>query len=202
MEKTVAQLQEELDRERVFSKLSNKKILELLTKQKEIQETCDQQIEALEQSHKEELASLKVAVTQAVEEALAKKEAEHQRKLEAQSQDCDKKIQQIQGQQNKLLQDQESRLQDKLLAQESYFKEKLYKLEMATKPVKNQRGAGRKRVANQETVDLVLKLRETGVSYVKISEVLKERLGVELGRTTVGEIVRGSYSLEEDALSL
>lgn len=59
---------------------------------------------------------------------------------------------------------------------------------------RNSRGAGRKKVATTETVDMVLKLRETGVSYVKISQVLKERMGVELGRTTVGEIVRGNYT--------
>ncbi len=200
MDITVEQLQEELNRERVISSLSNQKILELLTKQKKIQEACDQKIKELEDAHREEIANIKVAVTQTLEEALTKKDTEHQENLVAVSEQYEEKIQAIEIQHNRSLQEQEQRLEDKVLAQESYFKEKIYKLEMATKPVKNQRGAGRKRVANQETIDLVLKLRETGVSYVKISEVLKERLGVELGRTTVGEIVRGSYTLEKDNL--
>lgn len=66
---------------------------------------------------------------------------------------------------------------------------------------RNARGAGRKKAASPETVQMVLKLRETGVSYVKISQVLKERLGVELGRTTVGEIVRGNYMKDDPSLS-
>lgn len=68
--------------------------------------------------------------------------------------------------------------------------------------VRNTRGAGRKRAATPEIIEMVLKLRETGVSYVKISQVLKERLGVELGRTTVGEIVRGNYQKGSDSLDM
>lgn len=67
--------------------------------------------------------------------------------------------------------------------------------------VRNTRGAGRKKAATPETIDMVLKLRETGVSYVKISQVLKERMGVELGRTTVGEIVRGTYQLNPSTIN-
>lgn len=72
----------------------------------------------------------------------------------------------------------------------------------ASPKVRNTRGAGRKRAATPETIEMVLKLRETGVSYVKISQVLKERLGVELGRTTVGEIVRGNYQKGSNSLEM
>lgn len=202
MEKTAAQFQEELDRERVFSKLSNTKILELLSKQKEIQDEYEEKILQIHDKHENEVAALKVAVTQATEAGLRAKDEAHQEQVKAMTAQFEEKIRTMLGQHQREMDLIESRWEEKLAEQlqekDAFYQEKLKEMEAVAKPVKNQRGAGRKRVATQETIDMVLKLRATGVSYVKISEVLKERLGVELGRTTVGEIVRGSYKADGD----
>ncbi|MFI3250144.1 MAG: hypothetical protein R3Y07_04210 [Eubacteriales bacterium] len=137
MKKTYEELEAEVKKGYEFSSIMNRKILEMLKTQKE-----------LETKYQEEIAALQ----------------------------CER---------------------DGLLESLSQLQLENHELEERTQapPLeRNSRKAGRKKVANHETVELVMTLRETGVSYVKISQVLEERLGVKLGRTTIGEIVRGTYT--------
>jgi len=57
----------------------------------------------------------------------------------------------------------------------------------------NERGAGRKRIASEELIAKVLALKAQNLSQVKIAAKLSDELNVKIGRTTVGEIVRGNY---------
>ena len=59
--------------------------------------------------------------------------------------------------------------------------------------IHNERGAGRKRVASVEIAALVLEMSSEGLSQSRIAVKLSEKTGIRIGRTTVGEIVRGNY---------
>ena len=59
--------------------------------------------------------------------------------------------------------------------------------------IHNERGAGRKRIASEELVAMILTLNAQGLSQAKIAAKLSSELNIKIGRTTVGEIVRGNY---------
>lgn len=61
----------------------------------------------------------------------------------------------------------------------------------------NERGAGRKKIATKEVIARVLELRNQGLSQAKIVDKLTQEFGIKIGRTTVGEIVRGKYTLSD-----
>ena len=78
------------------------------------------------------------------------------------------------------------------------LKQQLSKTRQETKQrIHNERGAGRKRIASAEVAALVLELSAQGVSQSKISAKLYYESGVRIGRSTVGEIVRGKYAPRE-----
>lgn len=58
----------------------------------------------------------------------------------------------------------------------------------------NERGAGRKKIATKEIAEKVLELSKQGLSQAKIAAKLSGELNIRIGRTTVGEIVRGNYA--------
>jgi hypothetical protein len=60
--------------------------------------------------------------------------------------------------------------------------------------VHNERGGGRKRVASKEVVDKAIALYSEGLTQLKIAEILSEEYGIKIGRTTIGDIVRGEYT--------
>ena len=62
----------------------------------------------------------------------------------------------------------------------------------------NERGAGRKRVATKEVAERVLELRSQGLSQAKITVMVAEEFNIKIGRTTVGEIIRGNYKLPDE----
>lgn len=62
----------------------------------------------------------------------------------------------------------------------------------------NGRKAGRKRIASTEITARVLELNEQGLSQGKIAAKLSDELHIKIGRTTVGEIVRGRYELSDE----
>lgn len=68
------------------------------------------------------------------------------------------------------------------------------KLSQATPRIYNERGAGRKRVASKDVMAKVMALHVEGLSHTKIAAKLSGELGIKIGRTTVGEIVRGDYT--------
>jgi septal ring factor EnvC (AmiA/AmiB activator) len=53
--------------------------------------------------------------------------------------------------------------------------------------------AGRKRIATKEIAARVLELHEQGFAQGKIAAKLTDEMKMSIGRTTVGEIVRGKY---------
>lgn len=57
-----------------------------------------------------------------------------------------------------------------------------------------ERKAGRKRIASKEITARVLELNGQGLSQGKIAAKLSDELNIKIGRTTVGEIVRGKYT--------
>lgn len=59
----------------------------------------------------------------------------------------------------------------------------------------NERGAGRKKIATEEVVTRALELNNQGLPQAKIAAQLSDEYGIKIGRTTVGEIVRGNYSI-------
>ena len=63
--------------------------------------------------------------------------------------------------------------------------------------VHNERGAGRKRIATKEIAKRALELRGQGLSQFKIAEKISEEFCIQIKRTTVGEIVRGNYTLPD-----
>jgi hypothetical protein len=60
--------------------------------------------------------------------------------------------------------------------------------------VHNERGGGRKRVASKEIVAKAMAMYSEGLTQLKISEMLSEEYGIKIGRTTIGDIVRGEYT--------
>jgi len=58
----------------------------------------------------------------------------------------------------------------------------------------NERGAGRKRIVSEETAAVVLEWSSQGLSQAKIAIKLSDEFSMKIGRTTVGEIVRGNYT--------
>lgn len=73
------------------------------------------------------------------------------------------------------------------------YERKLSEIELRQTRIHNERGAGRKRIASKEIAVKVLKLSQQGLSQGKIAAQLSDELGIKIGRTTVGEIVRGNY---------
>jgi len=71
---------------------------------------------------------------------------------------------------------------------------KLLKITSQPSRVLNWRGSGRKRIASKETVNKVLELRRQGLSQAKIAAKLSGEHNIKIGATTVGEIVRGTYT--------
>ena len=66
------------------------------------------------------------------------------------------------------------------------------RLSEASPRIYNERGAGRKPIVSKEVMAKVMALRSEGLSHAKIAARLVEQ-GIQIGRTTVGEIVCGSY---------
>jgi len=62
----------------------------------------------------------------------------------------------------------------------------------------NARGAGRKKIGTKEVIARVLELRNQGLSQAKIADRLTQESGIKIGRTTVGEIVRGNYIFSDE----
>ena len=60
--------------------------------------------------------------------------------------------------------------------------------------IHNERGAGRKRIVSEKIVMMVMDLNTQGLSQAKIARKLFDELEIKIGRTTVGEIVRGNYT--------
>lgn len=80
---------------------------------------------------------------------------------------------------------------DKIVAD---YERRLSEINSKQARVHNERGAGRKRVATKEIAAKVLELSEQGLSQAKIAAKLSDELNIKIGRTTVGEIVRGNYT--------
>ena len=82
-----------------------------------------------------------------------------------------------------------------LMEQIKDLKSQLGKKLPESKPrIHNERGAGRKRIASEEIAAMVLDLSTQGLSQAKIAAKLSGELNIKIGRTTVGEIVRGNYT--------
>lgn len=150
MKKTYEELEAEVKKGYEFSAIINRKVLELIRTQKELEQKL--------QESQSNAGNLQLSADALREKADT---------LEAENQALETLVAEL--------------------------NQTIVELGESTPVVRNGRRAGRKKSANKETVELVLNLRATGVSYVKISQVLEERLGVKLGRTTIGEIVRGTY---------
>jgi uncharacterized protein (UPF0332 family) len=58
---------------------------------------------------------------------------------------------------------------------------------------RNERGAGRKRIASKEIIARVTELRGEGLSHAKIAARLFSERGIRISETTVGYILRGDY---------
>jgi hypothetical protein len=85
----------------------------------------------------------------------------------------------------------------RLMEENRELKRRLAECELKLSEIKhtrNERGAGRKRVATKEVMARAMKLRSEGLSQIKIAEMLSEQYGIKIGRTTVGDIVRGEYA--------
>jgi uncharacterized protein YlxW (UPF0749 family) len=78
------------------------------------------------------------------------------------------------------------------------LKQQLSKTRQETKRrIHNERGAGRKRIASAEVAALVLELSAQGLSQTKIAVKISDEFNFRIGRSTVGEIVRGKYAPRE-----
>ena len=75
------------------------------------------------------------------------------------------------------------------------YERRLSEINSRPPKIHNERGAGRKKIASQEAVDMVLELSRQGLSQSKITTHLLNEMDFKIGRTTVGEIVRGNYKL-------
>ena len=78
------------------------------------------------------------------------------------------------------------------------YEHKLSDIKLQHTRVHNERGAGRKRIASKEIAARVLELSGQGLSQAKIAAKLSGDLNIKIGRTTVGEIVRGNYTPPDD----
>ena len=74
------------------------------------------------------------------------------------------------------------------------YEGKLSKNNLRQRKKRNERGAGRKRIASNEVAAMVLALSEQGLSQARIAAKLSDEHNMKIGRTTVGEIVRGNYA--------
>jgi uncharacterized protein YeeX (DUF496 family) len=74
------------------------------------------------------------------------------------------------------------------------YEESLSEIKIQGTHIHNERGAGRKRIATQEIVARAMELRGQGLAQGKIAVILSEEYGIRIGRTTVGDIVRGEYT--------
>lgn len=84
---------------------------------------------------------------------------------------------------------------EKIIAElRTEYEGKLPKNKIQQKRKRNERGAGRKRIASKEIAEMVLALSEQGLSQARIAARLSDELNFRIGRTTVGEIVRGNYT--------
>ena len=82
-----------------------------------------------------------------------------------------------------------------LMEQIRELKSRLEKKQSEDKPrIHNERGAGRKRIVSAEIAAMVLELSTQGLSQAKIAVKLSDEMNIKIGRTTVGEIVRGNYT--------
>jgi uncharacterized protein YeeX (DUF496 family) len=73
------------------------------------------------------------------------------------------------------------------------YERRMTEIKMRSARVHNERGAGRKRVASKETINVINKLYGKGLSQAKIASLLAEEHGIKISRTVVGEIIRGEY---------
>ena len=75
------------------------------------------------------------------------------------------------------------------------YKRQFFETSYPSSCIHNERGAGRRKVASREIAEMVLELNKQGLSQAKIAVKLSDELNIKIGRTTVGEIVRGNYTL-------
>ncbi len=80
-----------------------------------------------------------------------------------------------------------------LAALHSEYKHKLSEIKIRQSKPRNERGAGRKRVASKAIAARVIELHTDGLSQAKIAAALADEFGIKIGRTVVGEIIRGEY---------
>jgi len=73
------------------------------------------------------------------------------------------------------------------------YEAKLSEINSQPNRAHNERGAGRKRIATDEVVARVRELHGQGLSQSAIATKLSNEMKMKIGRTTVGEIVRGKY---------
>ena len=91
----------------------------------------------------------------------------------------------------------------RLLEENRELKKQLAECEKELSEIKRQlskhdeRGAGQ-RVATKEIAARVLELRGQGLSQAKITVIVAGEFNIKIGRTTVGEIVRGNYKLLDE----
>lgn len=78
------------------------------------------------------------------------------------------------------------------------YEQKLSQINLQQPMIHNERGAGRKKIATKEVASRVLELREQGLSQAKIADTLTQEFDMKIGRTTIGEIVRGNYVLLDE----
>ena len=78
------------------------------------------------------------------------------------------------------------------------YDQKLSEINLQPTKIYNERGAGRKKIATKEVMTRVLELDKQGLSQAKIADKLTQEFGMKIGRTTVGEIVRGNYVLSDE----
>jgi|GEM_PF-2725063 len=78
------------------------------------------------------------------------------------------------------------------------YDQKLSEINLQPPKIYNERGAGRKKIATKEVMTRVLELDKQGLSQAKIADKLTQEFGMKIGRTTVGEIVRGNYALSDE----
>lgn len=78
------------------------------------------------------------------------------------------------------------------------YEDELSKINFQPPKIYNERGAGRKKIVTKEVAARALELAKQGLSQVKIAEQLSIEYGIKVGRTTVGEIVRGKYTLSDE----